>query len=927
MRVVLAGDLEDDRSYLKRQLQKRGAQVGSVVTANTDALFAGRYSKLSKTEKAEELGVPVLGIAELRRMLEGATLQTAVEEPAEIKDDRTTFPRVPFDPRDGEYLSYYPGTEQLKCRGPRVDGISHGEWTYFHPNGQISSSVNYVRGLREGKSVGFHPNGKKQFEGEYKAGHQFGPWEYWYESGAWKQRYIYDEEGRKTGPYVWDLEDGSPRARGAFWQNMREGDWEWYGEPNYKRMIRGYKRSTNHGHEAAWYLDGSLAYSRHWHEGQRHGECEENYPDGSPKLRCTYEYGSLVGEHRAWDESGKETKTKYVDGLSATIRNNQALHEKVVSKVMRVKSDHKKRDTIDEAVGYSERSAYLMFLWRSGRLPLESIPELWEGLRWNGFTSEEVMRFLSDIDAAALKKAWCEFLPSWPRDIDELVCYAYDQDPKPFDEGWKKLPNHAKVGVAFVLARAGKDRSLWGTTLARRFKQLVKKHVTDHGIGERILWWVDGELQTVHLYERRPEKHNRRFPLPRFYEFIELFGPRETWAEEVLAVTMKHVKKNGVPWESARDGLALATRDQLLKLLNKSGYERFVEEVFLELRDDDAAFLEELALSADRGRGKRVALCAAKKRLDAGEAISDALLEAVQLDASTYSKQWINQPISRLPEDQQHRLAYVDSMIDFAEIRTGYTDAQLMFQVFERLPQPQQLAKLNAALDSQYGKTAAVPFLHFADDPELWKKGIAAMQKAEDQSERATVGLSMLPFSALPLLIEAHANANKKMKENFLRAVHGMMARMVDAGELWDAKHDAMIRTDLPVEGYQYEYGRRFVGKIVHRLPRDRAEAVLRRMLDPRKVSGFVRAMRFLPSHPTQALLDYAMRGLLEVESSLGNNLYDISFGLRCLDAKRDLIKWLITNGAGAALMRCFEDAMGHREWPKLQEELKNEGG
>ncbi len=925
MRFVLAGDLEDDRSYLKRQLQKRGAQVGSVVTASTDALFAGRYSKLSKTEKAEQLGVPVLGIAELRRMLEGSSLQQAVEEPAEVETSTTPFPRVPDDPRDGEYRGYYPGTDQLKACGPRVDGISHGDWTYFHPNGQVSSTAHYVRGLREGKSVGHYPDGTKQFEGQYKAGKQFGPWEYWYESGAWQQRYIYDDEGRKHGPYVWDHEDGSPRGRGAFWQDRRDGDWEWHTEKG--RTIRGYKRGSNHGHEAGWLPDGTLTYSHHWHEGQRHGSWEDFYEDGSPKLRCTYEHGTLVGDHRTWDESGKETLTKYIDGLSEAIRNDQALHEKVVSKVMRVKSDYKKRETVEEAVEYSQRGAYLKFLWTSGRLELESIPELWEGIRWVGFTSEEVMRFLGKVDDAALKKAHGDFLPTWPRDIDELVCHAYDQDPKPFDEGWKKLPNHAKVGVAFVLARAGADRAVWGKTLARRFKQVVKRHVKEYGVPDRIWWWVDGTLQQVELFERRLDKENRRFALPRFYEFVELFGSRDAWAKEVLKTTLTHTKKERrVPWEHAWDGLPLATNEDLQVLLDASGYDSAVVDVFLELREDSADSLEALALSAPRGRGKLVALCAAKKRLDASEPVSEELLGAIEFDVSSYSHQWIDRPIGLLPNEQQHRLTYVDSKIDFSDLRRGFPKATLLFEVFGKLPQAQQRAKIEAALESKYGKTSVVPFLHFIDDESLWKRGIAEVLDADDRSGRIAPGLAMLPFKAFPLLIDAHAKANKKLKDVLLRAVYAMMARMVDSGELWDAKHDALIRTDFPVEGYQYEEGRRFVGKIVHRLPRDRAEVVLRRMFDPRKVSGFVRAMRFLPSHPTQAMLDYAMRGLLEVESSLGNNVYDITFGLRCLDAKRELIKWLITNGAGESLLKCFEDAMGHQEWPKLQEELKSEG-
>ena len=924
MRVVLAGDLEEDRSRLKRELQAKGAKVGSVVTPDTAALFAGRHAKHSKTEKAEELGVPVLGIAELRRLLETGSLEAAIEAP-EPAPDHTPFPPIPIAPRIGEYVAYHPDGS-VRCRGPRVDGLSHGEWTYFHPNEQPSSTVHYVRGLREGPSVGFYADGTKQWEGAYAGGHQHGAWDYWYASGAWKQRYIYDELGKTHGPYVWDQEDGSPRARGAFWHGSRDGEWEWHGEPKHERMIRGHHRGQNHGHDAAWFPGGQLAYSRHWKMGERVGEWLEHWPDGSAKLKHTYVDGVLHGEQRSWDEAGNETVTVWVEGLRQSVRDDEVLHAKVVAKVNGTRDEYRKRDAIADAVDYAESGPYLVWLWRTGKLELEAIPELWDGLRYKPFTPADVFTFLKNVQASALEKAYCEHLPAWPRELDALVCHAYDADPAAFED-WRSLSEPAKRGMAFVLARAGAPRDAWAELLAPAFDALVTRHVREYGLGERIWWWVDGELQEAHLYERRAEKQHRREPLPRFYELIEMFGDRDAWAKAVLRATMKHTKKeHRVPWESARDGLPLATRKQLLSLLDQSGYEPIVEDVFLEIRDDDATFLEELAIAAQRGRGKIVALCAAKKRLDAGERVSDALLDAIELDVGSYSHQWIDQTINRLPfEDIKHDPAYVDSIIDFREMRKGFTSATLAYEVFERLPAEQQRAKLEGVLDSQYGKSAAVPFLGLVEDPALWRRGIEAVESADDQSERASVGLAMLPDAALPNLVEALATAKKKMKPVWQRAIYGMLARMSDAGVSWDPALDAQLRTDLPIDRYQYEYGRSALAKVVHRLPVERAEPVLLRMLDPRRVTGFARAMRFVASHPTEAVLRQAMRGLLAIERDVPSNT-DIELGLRALDEKRALIKWLLRNGAGATFERTFENVVGHQDWPKLKKELEDEG-
>lgn len=91
-----------------------------------------------------------------------------------------------------------------------------------------------------------------------------------------------------------------------------------------------------------------------------------------------------------------------------------------------------------------------------GLYDVPSDPETWDLLvQASGLmSSSEIMTFLK---TATHKGIHAHHLPYWSGYLDELVMYAYQDDPAPFDAGWKDLPTHAMKGIAFVMARFGKD--------------------------------------------------------------------------------------------------------------------------------------------------------------------------------------------------------------------------------------------------------------------------------------------------------------------------------------------------------------------------------------------------------------------------------------------------------------------------------------
>ena len=72
--LVLTGSLPTlTRSEAKRRIQEAGGRVTGSVSGNTDLLVAGENAG-SKLDRADELGVPVIGEEELLRLIEQGVL-------------------------------------------------------------------------------------------------------------------------------------------------------------------------------------------------------------------------------------------------------------------------------------------------------------------------------------------------------------------------------------------------------------------------------------------------------------------------------------------------------------------------------------------------------------------------------------------------------------------------------------------------------------------------------------------------------------------------------------------------------------------------------------------------------------------------------------------------------------------------------------
>lgn len=67
--------------------------------------------------------------------------------------------------------------------GTQINGVSQGEWTYFHENGKLSARGHYVNNRREGEWLYYHKNGNLHSSGYYVNNNLEGIWQYWNEKG------------------------------------------------------------------------------------------------------------------------------------------------------------------------------------------------------------------------------------------------------------------------------------------------------------------------------------------------------------------------------------------------------------------------------------------------------------------------------------------------------------------------------------------------------------------------------------------------------------------------------------------------------------------------------------------------------------------------------------------------------------------------
>lgn len=936
LKIVLTGKLDGlSRQEAQSRLEALGADVTGSVSSKTMAVIAGRDAG-SKLARAQKRGLPVLDEAQLMRLLEGETLEQVVGQAAGTVAEAlpaVPFPAVSLRPRDGLWRQSYPDG-RVWIEGAYRDGLRQGSWKERWPGGQLMNDYEWDAGLKHGHELDWAENGTQLCDGRNERHRRQGKWTWWYgSSGAFAYSYEHDEQGKQHGPHVWDLEDGSKRARGQFEHGERAGDWTWWHEPKHARMIRGYGKGRT-TEDAGWYTEEQLAY-RFFRDpsGEKHGQEESYYPDGKPKFRGEWAHGVAVGVHTSWDEQGKASEEIFEYGLPESLRKDAKKAERVAKKLRKARDNYKKYDVLRDALECGHEGPYLVFLWKERYYDTANDPETWDKLAEarGVFDGALLMELLSSITATKLETGYvAPHLPYWPNELDDIVMDVYLRDPGPIDAGWRELPLAMKKGVASCIARFGADI---GKTLHRDLGALAKKHAENYGISDTIRWPAEGNthIEERALFDRQTGRHT-----PLFERYIELFGGLEPWIEKLRAAADKERAETvaRLSFKTFRVLVDGATPEEMVGYIDGIGLGGLTHEEIREALEHNGYTAEELAKIAlgikDTGLRRWPALCTAVLRYRGeGRSIPQSLVDAFALatESPTYSSDWFTRPLNELPEELRADPHQIDRLVPRSP-GACVPRMQMMREALACMTAEQRRSIFERQLDAEYSKLDVCPYLYLDGDLELVERVLPLIeQDSYGHKEVNMYGLGELGRPVLPLLERALERATKKeQRAGYTQAITVALARtLVQDGEL-DPDHDRYIRFDCVKDEYYYRFIEPFVMRIVHRLPRERAERLL---LEGLRSEQFHRAFRCIGSHPTAEVLQTAFTELLARERTFNHEKqHAVQQGLAGLEEgdRRAWVKWVLQSGGGGGCRDALQRGLGWKAFEELEKELASAG-
>jgi antitoxin component YwqK of YwqJK toxin-antitoxin module len=98
--------------------------------------------------------------------------------------------------RHGEW-TWWHRNGQKQMEGRFVSDQPAGVFTWWYSNGQMQLTGEYLDGLQNGKFTWWHTNGSKMMEGEYLAGIQINNWTRWNEEGKVRETARYSSDGEQ----------------------------------------------------------------------------------------------------------------------------------------------------------------------------------------------------------------------------------------------------------------------------------------------------------------------------------------------------------------------------------------------------------------------------------------------------------------------------------------------------------------------------------------------------------------------------------------------------------------------------------------------------------------------------------------------------------------------------------------------------------
>ncbi len=169
--------------------------------------------------------------------------------------------------------------------GQFKNDVPYGTFKYFHENGKLKSTTEFIQGVHKVKTVMFHENEHKASEGIFIDQLKDGEWRYY--SNADKLIAIENYAlGKRTGTWkVFSAETGILLEE------------------------RNYLDGKLNGPYKTYYVDGSVSLEQEYLDGKMNGKCTAYYPKNIVSSTGNYLKGQRIGSWDFFDTKGKIRST------------------------------------------------------------------------------------------------------------------------------------------------------------------------------------------------------------------------------------------------------------------------------------------------------------------------------------------------------------------------------------------------------------------------------------------------------------------------------------------------------------------------------------------------------------------------------------------------------------------------------------------
>lgn len=677
------------------------------------------------------------------------------------------------------------------------------------------------------------------------------------------------------GPYEARANDGHVIASGRYKNGLRHGMWRIDGSGK-RTYVEGVAEEApvepsaepdpepRNGIAMEHWPNGALQSSAPYVDDRIHGELLRYFDDGRPEYQGSFVYDHPVGLHRAWDDDGSLTETTYVNGLDAKVAGDTKLF--VRAKKAYDKAKHSKlyalKDVIRNSAPDAKVDRVIFQMWRTDhlgfgdeevRIAIGDVAEL--------VTAADLFRMFEQYDFATEARAWP--LPHWPAELDRIAMTVYAHEPRPIDRAWKAQPGPVKLGLAYVLARHGKDV---GTLLSKRLRTITLANTRP-----QTVYLPDTQVgpRTVELGNEQADECQADFATIR-----GLFGSDAQWVKHLEYALDHEDTSYGQSAGTYQVWLEHAPLRSLAKHVGNIGEIDWAK--LATRRADDARTLAELiALIDDEQARAELAPHALLAHHAEHLTAPDHVVDAVRLETCS---PWLPRASGELRAIVKQRDPAVEQT---------FRSQELLHRAMQTLPE----ARVTSILERS--ETQASQFLYLVHDPAVLERLVRRI--ADDPAVRPEemVGIGEAGGRVIELLIAQLARAKGAKKKRLVRiAILAALARMtVDDGGFAE-DYDDHIQFELAA---QPETGG-YLDRVVCGLPRARLEKVMLRAFE--SPATFAGAFARIGACATAPVLRAGYAKLLAYQGNVRRQSTTIADGIAALP---DHDNWWWTLHAGGA--------------------------